>query len=305
MNAGVRPQRNVSGILLLDKPAGITSNAALQQVKRLFQARKAGHTGSLDPLASGVLPICLGEATKISAFLLEADKRYLVEVALGVRTTTADADGEIVATTPVPPLDGALLDGVLARFTGRLQQVPPMYSALKRHGQPLYRLARRGIDVERAPRDIEIFALQLLRFDAQTIVLEVHCSKGTYIRSLAEDIGAALGCAAHVRALRRTAVGAFRVNEAIALPALEATARENGITTLDTCLVLMESAIRHWPEVRLTEDVAALVRHGQAVVVPHAPTRGLVRIFGGRSGFLGVGQVLEDGRVAPKRLVND
>lgn len=299
------PRRDIHGIVVLDKPSGMTSNGALQRVKRLYQARKAGHTGSLDPLASGVLPVCLGEATKISGFLLDADKVYRVAVALGVRTATADADGEIIETTPVPALSEAVLRSVLAGFIGRTLQVPPMYSALKHQGQPLYRLARRGIDVARTPREIAIFRLELLRLVPGLIELEIHCSKGTYIRSLAEDIGAALGCAAHVKTLRRLKVGPFDETGAVTLGDLEALAGDGGVGALDARLQPMETAIGHWPGVQLSDEVAALVRQGQAVLVPRAPTHGWVRLFGQRSGFLGVGHILDDGRVAPKRLINN
>lgn len=296
--------RPVNGILLLDKPAGITSNAALQTVKRLLKARKAGHTGSLDPLATGMLPICLGEATKISGFLLEADKRYEVTVRLGVATTTGDAEGEVLETQPVPPLSEASLEAVLDKFRGAIQQVPPMHSAIKRNGQPLYKLAHQGIVVEREPRSVRIHELRLVAFDDSSLEIHVHCSKGTYIRTLAEDIGAALGCGGHVTVLRRSAVGGFDAREMVTLEALEALAREEGPRGPERHLLSIESALCHWPDVRLSKDVAYFLQQGQAVFVPHAPTHGFVRIYGGDDDFLGIGHILDDGRVAPKRLVN-
>lgn len=202
-------KRRVDGILLLDKPEGMTSNRALQRVKHLFAARKAGHTGSLDPLATGLLPLCFGEATKVSGFLLEADKRYRVTCRLGITTTTGDREGEPLQRRPVPVLDDAAITAVLQRFIGRIEQVPPMYSALKHKGERLYHLARQGIEVERAPRAVTIHDLVLLARGEEELELEVHCSKGTYVRTLCEDIGEALGCGAHVTALRRTALGPF------------------------------------------------------------------------------------------------
>ncbi|MCC6302557.1 MAG: tRNA pseudouridine(55) synthase TruB [Gammaproteobacteria bacterium] len=297
-------ERDVSGIVLLDKPAGITSNAALQTVKRLFRARKAGHTGSLDPLATGLLPICLGEATKLSGFLLDADKRYRTEIRLGVTTTTGDAEGETLRVREVADLDRARVAEAVARFTGEIEQIPPMHSALKRNGMPLYKLARQGIEVERAPRPVVIHALELVRCEADRIELDVRCSKGTYIRVLAEDIGEALGCGAHVGALRRTGVGGFDAGRMVALETLRAVAEQQGPEALDAGLVSMEDALLHWPDVRLAPDVAFFLRRGQAVFVPHAPARGFVRIYTREDRFLGIGHVLEDGRVAPKRLVN-
>ncbi len=296
--------RAVNGILLLDKPAGITSNAALQTVKRLLQARKAGHTGSLDPLATGMLPLCLGEATKISGFLLEADKTYEVVVRLGITTTTGDAEGEVLETRPVPALTEAALEQVLDKFRGAIQQVPPMHSAIKRNGQPLYKLAHQGIVVEREPRSVRIHELRLLGIREECLEIHVHCSKGTYIRTLAEDIGAELGCGGHVIALRRSGVGSFDMAEMVTLEALELMAREEGPQGLERHLLSIESALRHWPDVRLSSDVAYFLQQGQAVFVPHAPTHGFVCIYGGDDHFLGIGHILDDGRVAPKRLMN-
>jgi len=299
-----RPQgRSVNGILLLDKPVGMTSNAALQELKRLMRARKAGHTGSLDPLASGLLPICLGEATKVSAYLLDADKHYWVRIRLGVTTTTGDADGEVLETRPVKPFDAARLEAVLTGMRGEIDQVPPMYSALRHKGRRLYQLAREGIEVERAPRRITIHALDVQSSAEDEIELTVHCSKGTYVRTLAEEIGAGLGCGAHVIGLRRTGVGPYLESELLTLDALRAEA-EAGPEALDHHLLPIVSALAHWPQVRLSSDAAYYLRQGQAVVVPRAPTSGWLCLFADDGVFIGVGQVQDDGRVAPRRLFN-
>jgi tRNA pseudouridine55 synthase len=294
--------RAVNGIVLLDKPPGMTSNAALQTVKRLFRAKKAGHTGSLDPLATGLLPLCFGDATKVSAFLLEADKRYRVAIKLGVKTTTGDAEGKTIATRTVDNIDPARLQAVLNRFTGVIQQIPPMHSAIKFQGQPLYNLAHKGIEIERQARPVEVHELHLLACQGELIELEVACSKGTYIRTLAEDIGEALGTGAHVTALRRTATGPFRAEQMVTLAQLETAAAE-GIETLDGFLLPMETALAQWPEVCLSDDLARYLRQGQAVFVPRAPTQGWVKLCTADQRFLGVGRVLDDGRVAPKRLI--
>ena len=296
-------RREVSGIVLLDKPVGMTSNAALQAVKRLFRAKKAGHTGSLDPLASGLLPLCFGDATKISAFLLEADKRYRVVVKLGVKTATGDAEGEVIATAAVSNIDPTVLQAVLSRFTGPIQQVPPMHSAIKYRGQPLYKLAHKGIEVERQARRVVVHELHMLACEGDVLELEVACSKGTYIRTLAEDIGEALGVGAHVILLRRTATGPFRAEQMVSLAQLETAAAED-LAALDRFLLPMESALEHWPEVCLSDDLAFYLRRGQAVFVPRAPTQGWVKLRTADQRFLGMGCVLDDGRVAPKRLIS-
>jgi len=296
--------RSVNGILLLDKPVGLTSNTALQKVKRLFQAAKAGHTGSLDPLASGLLPLCLGEATKLSSFLLDADKVYTGVCKLGVKTSTADAEGEVIATRPVPVLDEAQLRAVLDKFLGDIEQIPPMHSAIKMQGQPLYKLAHQGIEVERQPRPVTIHRLHLTRLEADEFAFELHCSKGTYVRTLVEDIGEILGCGAHLSALRRTGVGPFDIAHSVSLEGLEQTAAASGLAGLDALLIPMDQALDTWPAVHLSENSAYYVRQGQPVQVAKAPTSGWVRLFADKDHFLGVGQILEDGRVAPKRLVN-
>jgi len=294
--------RDVQGILLLDKPLGISSNAALQQVKQIFRARKAGHTGSLDPLADGLLPICFGAATKISAYLLDANKRYTVKVKLGVTTATADAEGETVETRPCDGITEQDIAAVLNDFAGEIQQLPPMYSALKHNGERLYKLARKGIEVEREPRAVTIHEINLLSADLPEFELDVKCSKGTYIRTLAEDIGERLGCGAHVSALRRTEVGPFSVDGMVDMAAIE-TAAEQGMETLDQLLLPMDSAVADWPEIQLTADAAYYLRQGQPVLVPQAPTDGWVRLYAGEHGFLGVGTIQDDGKVAPKRLM--
>lgn len=298
--------RNVNGIVLLDKPEGVTSNEALQRVKRLYQAAKAGHTGSLDPLATGLLPICLGAATKFSAFLLDADKRYRVRVLLGVTTTTADAEGEVVRSEPVEGIGAEQVAAVLERFRGPIEQLPPMYSAVKHQGERLYKLARQGIEVERTPRTVHIHGLTLLSAQLPEIVLDVHCSKGTYVRTLAEDIGVVLGCGAHVTGLRRTGVGPYVEPDAsfVTLAGLEDMAAGEGAReAMDAMILPLESALGHWPAVRLSEDAAFYLRQGQPVLVPQAPTEGLVRLHDPSHKFIGVGCILDDGRVQPKRLL--
>jgi tRNA pseudouridine55 synthase len=296
--------RNISGVLLLDKPVGMTSNAALQVVKRLYQANKAGHTGSLDPLASGMLPICLGEATKLSGFLLSSDKCYRAVCKLGVVTSTGDADGEVLEENEIGELALSRIKEVLMLFTGNIQQVPPMHSAIKRQGVPLYKLAHQGIEVEREARDVTIHRLDLLRHEADELEIEVCCSKGTYIRTLAEDIGAMLGCGAHISALRRTRVGALDDLDMYSLDFLEELAEEQGIEGLDKLLLPSEAALPDWPEVQLSADASYYLCQGQPVFVPQLKNRGWVRLYGGDRQFLGLGTVLDDGRVAPKRLMN-
>jgi tRNA pseudouridine55 synthase len=295
--------REVDGVVLLDKPEGLTSNHALQKVKRLFQAKKAGHAGSLDPLATGMLPICLGEATKISGFLLDADKRYRAVCRLGVRTDTADAEGTAIATRPVEHYSDERIREVLAGFTGELQQIPPMYSALKRDGVPLYKLARQGIEVERQARTVTVYELTLIERDANTLVLDVHCSKGTYVRTLADDMGEVLGCGAHIAALRRLQVGVFEDSRMVTLDELYSLQKQ-GLATLDEVLLPVEAGLQDWPDVHLTPNAGSYLQQGQAVFVPQIKHQGFVRLYRPDGAFLGVGQVLDDGRVAPKRLMN-
>ena len=294
--------RRVNGILLLDKPAGMTSNAALQAVKKLYAARKAGHTGSLDPLATGLLPLCFGEATKVSGFLLDADKDYQVVCRFGERTSTGDAEGEVIEQRPVDNISEQQLRTVLDDFLGDIEQIPPMYSAVKHKGERLYKLARQGVEVEREPRQVTIFDLDLVHFEAPTAEIRVRCSKGTYVRTLVEDIGERLGCGAHVAGLRRLGVGPFDDSRMVTMEQLETVAAE-GHYALDQLLLPMESGLMQWPDVRLSGDAAFYLRQGQPVLVPKAPTTGWVRLYEGDSRFLGMGEILDDGRVAPRRLM--
>jgi tRNA pseudouridine55 synthase len=301
-----RDARRVDGILVVDKPAGMSSNAVLQRAKGIFFARKAGHTGSLDPLATGVLPLCFGEATKLSQYLLGADKEYLASVALGVRTDTADADGRVIAQASAAAVDAQTVDAVLARFRGTISQVPPMHSALKRNGVPLYELARRGEEVEREPREVEIFALERLGFEPgerARLELRVRASKGTYVRTLAEDIGNALGCGAHVAQLRRTVAGPFAVHEAVPLAELERLREQREFAALDALLLPSERAVAHLPEVRVGESACFYLAQGQAVMVAEHPPRGLVRIATADGELRGIGEITDDRRVAPRRMM--
>jgi tRNA pseudouridine55 synthase len=293
-----RTYLDIDGILLLDKPVGMTSNRALQEAKRLLNARKAGHTGSLDPLASGLLPLCFGEATKFSRFLLDADKRYLTVVKLGVSTTTYDGEGEITATRPVA-VETAAIERALAAFRGEIEQVPPRYSAIKIDGRRMYELARAGREVEIPPRCVTIYSLDLVDRQGDELTLDIRCSKGTYIRSLAHDLGEALGCGAHVARLRRTASAGFDVDRAVTLEALRALA-----TPAERAARLLpgDTAVDHLPAVTLSRDAAYYLRQGQAVSAPHGLPAGWVRLYEDRE-FLGLGEVQADGLVAPKRLV--
>ena len=294
--------RDVDGILLLDKPTGMSSNAALQTVKRLFNANKAGHTGNLDPLATGLLPICFGEATKISSYLLDSDKRYIGTCKLGVRTRTADSEGEVLETRPVGNLTEQQVKKVLQGFIGQIEQIPPMHSAVKINGTPLYKLAREGKEIERKSRRVSIYQLEMLRLEGDELDIDVHCSKGTYVRTLAEEIGEALACGAHLSALRRTASGPFELEQAVSMPELAHLA-EGGFEALDRLLLPPEEALSDWPMVCLSQNSAYYLQQGQAVQVPKAPSSGWVRLRRDDGQFLGIGQILEDGRVAPKRLI--
>ena len=295
--------RDLHGVLLLDKPVELTSNEALQEVKRLLQARKAGHTGSLDRLASGMLPLCFGEATKFSSYLLDADKHYVATCKLGVRTSTGDAAGEVLSVQPVPPISRARMEAALEAFRGEIEQIPPMFSAIKRQGQRLYKLAYQGIEIDREPRTVVIHRLELLEAGAEEFRIRVACSKGTYIRTLAEDIGRRLDCEAHVLNLRRTGAGPFVESEMITLERIRECV-QGGPEGADGYLLGVEAMLRHVPELELAEAVAFYLRQGQPVIVPRAPTEGLVRIYDQDRRFLGVGEILDDGRVAPRRLVS-
>lgn len=304
-----RKGRPIDGVLLLDKPTGISSNDALQKVKRIYFAEKAGHTGALDPLATGMLPICLGEATKFSQFLLDSDKRYRVIAKLGERTNTSDSDGEVVETREVN-VDRDTLLANIEQFRGETDQIPSMFSALKYQGRPLYEYAREGISVPRESRKITVYDIQLLRFEGVEVEMEVHCSKGTYIRTIVDDLGEMLGCGAHVIDLRRTAVAKYPYEQMVTLEQLEALlqqAKEQNIEPkdlLDPLLLPMDTAVQDLPEVNVIPELADMVLHGQAVQVFGAPTEGQVRITAGDEHlFIGVGQMDDDGKIAPKRLV--
>ena len=297
-----RPRgRAVNGILVLDKPVGVGSNEVLQRVKRLYRARKAGHTGSLDRLASGLLPICFGEATKLSGYLLNADKHYVATFRLGVTTSTGDAEGEVVSRREVPAFRASQIERAVARFRGEIEQIPPMHSALKHKGKRLYQLAHEGIVVERQPRPVTIRRFDVLHAEGDRMEVEILCSKGTYVRTLAEDLGTVLGCGASVAALRRVGAGPFTAGDMMDLATIESLASE-GPGALDASLRPMEAAVSQWPRVQLPEGVAFYLRKGQPVLVPHSPTEGWVRIHSERAGFIGVGEVLDDGRIAPRRL---
>ncbi len=309
-----RKGRPVNGVLLLDKPYEMSSNHALQAVKRIYFAQKAGHTGALDPLATGMLPICLGEGTKFSQFLLDTDKTYRVIAKLGIRTTTSDADGEIVAEKAVK-VSLAQLTEALATFRGTTQQIPSMYSALKYQGQPLYKYAREGVEVPREARNITVFSLDLLAFENDEIELELHVSKGTYIRTIIDDLGELLGCGAHVAQLRRLAVGSYPVESMVTLAQLEdllIEAKDKQVspsTLLDSLLLPMETAVIGLEKVYIDDMSANFLRHGNPVQVSNAPVKGLVQVFIGdknntaNADFIGVGQINDDGLVAPKRIV--
>ncbi|GAA5317107.1 MAG: tRNA pseudouridine(55) synthase TruB [Candidatus Pelagadaptatus aseana] len=302
--------RAVHGVLLLNKPQGVTSNGALQMAKRLFFAAKAGHTGSLDPLATGVLPLCFGEATKFSQFLLDADKRYQVTYRLGAFSTTGDSDGELLDPVDASAITLQSVADALADFVGTIQQVPPMYSALKHNGQPLYKLARQGIEIERDAREVTVYSADILDFrpgvEAEVDV-DVHCSKGTYIRSIGEDLGHKLGCGAHVVKLHRTQAGPFEVADTITLDALETERGEDRAETLDHHLLAVDAPVASLPRLDLPEDSAYYFKQGNPVMDSQVYRIGdegdMVRVFVDQGPFLGVGVIDDEGRIAPKRLV--
>lgn len=304
--------RRVDGILLLDKPLGMSSNAALQKVKWLFAASKAGHTGSLDPLATGVLPLCFGEATKFSQHLLDADKAYRCTIRFGTTTTTADAEGEELSNQPAPELTRAMVQAVLPAFIGQQEQVPPMFSALKHQGTPLYKLAREGVEIERAPRAVTIYSLVLLDFrvgDYPEADIEVSVSKGTYIRTLAEDIGVKLGCGAHVAALRRIKAGQFAEEACVTLDELVMLRGDNDANAalLDRYLLPVAAALEHMQAVTLPASLGYYLRQGQPVLDTSAlrtvAVGEIVRLMLDNGEFLGVAEILADGRIAPRRLL--
>ncbi|MGL1832910.1 tRNA pseudouridine(55) synthase TruB [Rhodocyclaceae bacterium SMB388] len=289
-------RRQVDGVLLLDKPAGMTSNTALQRCRRMLNAAKAGHTGTLDPMATGLLPLTFGEATKFSQMLLDADKTYEATLVFGVETDTGDADGKSIAVAE-GVVEGDSLGRVLTGFVGEIEQIPPMYSALKRDGKPLYEYARAGIEVERTPRRVRIHSLELLQFGGATCVIRVACSKGTYIRTLAMDIGAALGCGAHLSALRRTRIGPFRIGQAVSMTDLDAASLDER----DAMLAPVDALVRHLPQFALDAEQTRAILYGQSLKNVSG-SAGLVRLYGDTR-FLGLGEFRPDGELSPKRLV--
>lgn len=298
-----RPRRAIDGVVLLDKPVGITANAALQRVKWLYQAAKAGHTGSLDPLASGMLPICLGEATKLAGYLLGADKAYEVQACFGARTATGDADGEVVERSESNTVSRPALEAAITRFLGDTLQVPPMYSALKHEGRRLYALARAGEEVPREPRPIHLREFAIVHYDPRCPILRVHCTKGTYVRTLIEDLACAAGTLGHVIGLRRLWVEPFATDAMVTLEGLEADAAQ-GLAALDQHLLPMDRALSGWPAVELgPQETFYLLRGNPVTVSGTRPVPGLVRVYGPGHRFLGVGELLAEGLVAPRRLM--
>jgi tRNA pseudouridine55 synthase len=299
MPGSKRETRDVDGLLILDKPSGLTSNKCLQQVKHLLRAAKAGHTGALDPLASGVLPLCFGEATKVSQFLLDSDKVYRATVKLGVTTTTGDSEGEVLATTSVPVFSTAEIEATLGKFRGVITQQPSVYSALKQNGVPLYKLARAGKEIEPKFRDVTIYKLELLAFAGDVLEIEVSCSKGTYVRTLAEDIGKALGTGAHITALRRLKAGPFALDSSLTLAEMEALADAG---TLDARLIPLDRAISHLPSVQLDAEQARCLRQGKTVQVNEAAVAPDMRVYCGKE-FIGLAALGADGMLQAKRLL--
>ena len=293
-----RVKRNINGVILLDKPLGFSSNQALQKVKWLYQAAKAGHTGTLDPLATGLLPICLGEATKFAQYVTDADKTYFATIKLGATTTTGDAEGEVLTTAPVN-VSETQFKQVCQQFIGDISQVPPMYSALKFEGRALYSYAREGVDIARQRRLIHISSISLENFDADIAQITVTCSKGTYIRTLAEDIGSILGCGAHLIGLRRTETAGYLLSNAITIEQLESFS----IEARDALLLPVDSAIESLPKVVLNTDAAYFMMQGQAVWQAGKIADSELRLYDEQNNFLGLGFLQDDGKIAPKRLI--
>jgi len=293
--------RNITGIVIIDKPTGRSSNHVLQQVKRLFDAKKAGHTGALDPLATGVLPVCLGEATKVSSYLLDADKAYHVTCSLGVVTDSGDSDGETIATADIPVFSEQTILDILPAFIGEQDQVPPMFSALKYNGQPLYKLARQGIEVERKSRRITIYDIELLSITTDSFTLSVRCSKGTYIRTLVEEISHVLGCGGHVSMLNRVAAAGYNEQQAISIDQLMSAA-EQGREAIDQLLLPTEDALPDWPEITVNTEMVTALRLGQSVQVEQSFESAQVRLFSDDNTFLGLGEMSPQGLVSPKRV---
>ena len=291
---------NLSGLLLLDKPQGVTSNEALQEAKRLLNARKAGHTGSLDPIATGLLPLCFGSATKLSGFFLGADKTYWTRIRLGERTATGDSEGDVVEKKPVTVSQDDI-EKALLNFQGEFLQTPPMYSAVKMNGTPLYKLARQGIEVERSPRTVVVYTMELKSFDGLDLELELKCSRGFYVRGLAHDLGNLLKCGGHVVALRRLVVADLKIEDAVKLAELTAVP---DLAVRQKILTPIDGGLSHLPEVRLSADAAFYLCRGQTVRADGLPNKGEVRLYAKGAGFLGIGVITDDGRVAPRRLMS-
>lgn len=294
--------RNINGIVVLDKAKGLSSNAALQEVKNIYGANKAGHTGSLDPLATGVLPLCLGEATKVSQFLLDSDKKYRARIKFGIRTDSGDSDGVVIESQDSFKLNRKEVAREVKRFEGEIEQLPPMYSALKVNGVPLYKIARRGETVERKLRKVTVYSIEITEFDGDELEIEIACSKGTYVRTIADDLGQALGCGAHIIALRRLQAGVFTEADCVTADFLNHERQEFGIERIDALLIPMDKAVIDLPEVILPSITASSVKNGQAVLVRHLPEQGLVRLYEEEQ-FIGIGSIDDDGKVAPKRLI--
>jgi tRNA pseudouridine55 synthase len=294
--------RSIDGIVILDKAIGISSNRALQEVKRIFDAQKAGHTGSLDPLATGVLPLCLGEATKVSQFLLDSDKKYRAKLKLGVRTDSGDCEGNVLESCANFQISQLQIEEALTPFRGEIEQVPPMYSALKVNGVPLYKMARKGQTIEREARQITVYSIELTAFEGDELELEIACSKGTYIRTIADDLGQSLGCGAHIIALRRTQAGAFTEADCVTTQKLMQEFESGGLSVIDQHLIPMDKAVADLPEVVLPSVTARFIKNGQPVLVRHLPEEGLVRLYEEEQ-FIGIGCIDDDGKVAPRRLI--
>jgi tRNA pseudouridine55 synthase len=289
---------DIHGIVLLDKPAGRSSNHALQDVKRLFSARKVGHTGSLDPFATGMLPICFGEATKTAGFMLDSDKAYLATARLGVATSTGDVEGDVVGEESIPELDAQDIETALKGFLGEIEQVPPMYSALKHEGQPLYKLAREGREVERQARKVTIHDLTLESWDSPLLTFGVKCSKGTYVRTLAEDFAKALGTCAHLVSLRRLYVSPFSADDMVSMEELSNASEEGQIADL---LLPIDAGLSHWPKIEITPGQAARFSNGNPVIVDSKETE-LVRVYDQEGKILGLAETRPDSQAHPKRL---
>ena len=294
--------RDISGIVVLNKAPGLSSNSALQEVKKLYEANKAGHAGSLDPLATGVLPVCLGEATKVSQFLLDSDKRYRTRIKLGIRTDSGDSEGTIIEQHEKVSVSRKVVEHALTKFQGEVEQLPPMHSALKIKGVPLYKFARKGIAIERKTRLISVYKIELLKFGNGELELDIACSKGTYIRTIADDLGQELGCGAHIIKLHRTQAGVFKEADCISSQELALDKASLGLDKIDQHLIPMDQAILDLPEVKLPSSTASYVKNGQSVLVRHVPEEGLVRMYEDEQ-FIGIGSIDDEGKVAPRRLI--